>query len=89
MWWCGVLQRWCVEELKLNKPVTTNPVQNEFVFLGFIIIRLNHSVLYFLLPFRLPMYCREMARWDGMGWRDGSWMMMIDEIVNRMDFFNE
>lgn len=30
-----------------------------------------------------------MASWDGMGWRDGLWMMMTDEIVNGMDFFNE
>lgn len=74
MWWCSSkMVRW---RTKIKK------THHQFVFLGFIIIiiRLNLSVLYFLFyPFRLPIYCREMASWRvGMA----RWFMDGDEIVN-------
>lgn len=67
MWWCGVLQRWCVEELKLKE--TTS--RNQFVFLGFIIIIIRLNLLPFF-SFTLSGCRYTVERWRvGMGW-DGA-----------------
>lgn len=89
MWWCGVLQRWCVEELKLKKPI-----QNQFVFLGFIIIIIRLNLLPFFSFTLPPSGCRcTVERWrvrlDGAmvhGWWwwwdcECNWLFLMNRLL--------
>lgn len=75
--WCSSkMVRW---RTKIKQTTITSP--KPVCFLGF--HHHHHQAeslcpsFLFFYPFRLPIYSREMASWDGMGWRDGSWMMMM------------